>query len=255
MHQPLQLDVVTLFPAMFDAIRQYGVSGRALGRGLAVLQLWNPRDFTSDNYHTVDDRPYGGGPGMVMLAEPLSAALDAARSRQRQAGIERSSVVYLAPHGRKLDHALVLELRERPGLVLLSGRYEGVDQRLLDQQVDESISIGDYVLSGGELPAMVIIDALLRLLPGALGDAQSAEQDSFVNGLLDYPHYTRPERWRDESVPAVLTNGDHARIQRWRLQQSLCLTAQQRPDLLAQRAMNKEELTLLAECRQANTPE
>lgn len=250
----LQLDVVTLFPAMFDAISLHGVSARALTRGLAVLQMWNPRDFTHDNYRTVDDRPYGGGPGMVMLAEPLSLALESARTRQHQAGVSQSSVVYVAPHGRQLNHALVMELVARPGVILLSGRYEGVDQRLLHRAVDECISIGDYVLSGGELAAMVIIDALLRQLPGALGAAQSAEQDSFVNGLLDYPHYTRPEIWQGEHVPEVLLSGDHAKIERWRLQQSLRLTAYNRPDLLAKRGMNPQELALLAEAQQANTP-
>lgn len=247
MSDRLELDVLTLFPAMFAAISDYGVSGRALDRGLASLQVWNLRDFTSDHYRTVDDRPYGGGPGMVMLAEPVALAVQAARERQQQVGIAKPHVVYLAPHGRRLDHALVMALLSHRGLVLLSGRYEGIDQRVLDAEVDETVSIGDYVLSGGELPAMVLMDALLRQLPGALGDSQSAEQDSFVNGLLDYPHFTRPEIWRGERVPAVLLGGDHSRIQRWRHQQALLRTAALRPDLLDLRGTSAQELTLLAE--------
>ena len=249
---PLQIDVVTLFPQMFAAISESGISGRAFVRQHAELKLWNPRDFTRDNHRTVDDRPYGGGPGMVMLAEPLAAALDAAQARQRMMGVGKAHVVYLSPQGRTLDHALVMELVARPGLVLLAGRYEGVDQRLLDQRVDEMISIGDYVLSGGELAAMVVIDAMVRQLPGVLGDAESAEQDSFVNGLLDYPHYTRPEVYCGVAVPAVLMGGNHARIQRWRLQQSLWLTWQLRPDLLAKRGMSAVEQDLLAACQQEN---
>ncbi len=209
--------------------------------------MWNLRDFTADKYRTVDDRPYGGGPGMVMLAEPVAQALAAARDRQRLTGIDNPHVVYLAPHGRRLDHELVMQLLARPGLIFLAGRYEGIDQRVLDAEVDATVSIGDYVLSGGELPVMVVIDALLRQLPGALGDSDSAEQDSFVNGLLDYPHYTRPEHWRGQSVPAVLLGGDHARIQRWRLQQSLVRTQNLRPDLLAARGMSLLESDVLAE--------
>ena len=252
---PLQIDVVTLFPQMFAAISEFGISGRAFARQCAQLQLWNPRDFTTDNHRTVDDRPYGGGPGMVMLAEPLDAALDAAEARQREAGIVRPHRVYLSPQGRTLDHALVMELAARPGLVFLAGRYEGVDQRLLDRRIDEYISIGDYVLSGGELATMVVIDAILRQLPGALGDADSAVQDSFVNGLLDYPHYTRPEVYRGVPVPAVLMGGNHAKIQRWRLQQSLLATQRLRPDLLAKREMSAAEIDLLASGRQENKPD
>ena len=242
----LELDVLTLFPEMLTAVSDYGVSGRALDRGLASLQVWNLRDFTTDNYRTVDDRPYGGGPGMVMLAEPVALAIQSARERQKLAGVAAPHVVYLAPHGRRLDHALVMALLSRQGLVLLAGRYEGVDQRVLDSEVDETVSIGDYVLSGGELPVMVLIDALLRQLPGALGDSQSAAEDSFVDGLLDYPHYTRPEVWRGQPVPAVLTGGDHARIRQWRHRQSLLRTAALRPDLLADRGTSDEELKLLA---------
>ncbi len=192
---------------------------------------------------------------MVMLAEPLDAALDAAEARQREAGVTQPHVVYLSPQGRTLDHALVMELAARPGLVLLAGRYEGVDQRLLDQRVDEYISIGDYVLSGGELAAMVVIDAIVRQLPGVLGDADSAVQDSFVNGLLDYPHYTRPEVYRGVAVPAVLIGGNHAKIQRWRLQQSLSATQHYRPDLLAKRGMSAAEIDLLASSEQENKPD
>lgn len=251
---PLQIDVVSLFPQMFAAISEFGISSRAFARQHAHLQVWNPRDFTSDNYRTIDDRPYGGGPGMVMLAEPLDAALDAAEARQRECGVI-PHVIYLSPQGRTLDHALVMELAARPGLVFLAGRYEGVDQRLLDSRVDEAISIGDYVLSGGELAAMVVIDAIVRQLPGVLGDADSAIQDSFVNGLLDYPHYTRPEVYKGVSVPAVLLGGNHAKIQRWRLQQSLLATQNNRPDLLARRSMSQAEIDLLAASQQENTPD
>jgi tRNA (guanine37-N1)-methyltransferase len=251
----MQFDVITLFPEMFDALTCYGVTGRAFTRQLAAMRLWNPREFTHDNHRTVDDRPYGGGPGMVMLAEPLANALDAATLAQREQGVSVPHVLYLAPHGRRLNHEMVMALAARPGLILLTGRYEGIDQRLLDQQVHECVSIGDYVLSGGELAAMVLMDAVLRQLPGTLGDAQSAGQDSFVNGLLDYPHYTRPEVYREVSVPDVLMSGDHARINRWRLQQSLLLTAKMRPDLLAQRGMSTEEHALLAEGQRAEKSE
>ena len=252
---PLQIDVVTLFPQMFAAISECGISGRAFTRQCATLHLWNPRDYTMDNHRTVDDRPYGGGPGMVMLAEPLDAALDAAEARQRESGVAKPYVVYLSPQGRTLDHALVMELAARPGLVFLAGRYEGVDQRLLDRRIDEYISIGDYVLSGGELAAMVVIDAVVRQLPGVLGDADSAVQDSFVNGLLDYPHYTRPELYQGVPVPAVLMGGNHAKIQRWRLQQSLLATQRNRPDLLAKRGMSAAEIDLLALSEQENKPD
>jgi tRNA (guanine37-N1)-methyltransferase len=251
----MQFDVITLFPEMFDALTRYGVTGRAFTRELAAVRLWNPREFTHDNHRTVDDRPYGGGPGMVMLAEPLDSALDAATQCQHEQGVETPHVLYLAPHGRRLDHDMVMMLAARPGLILLAGRYEGIDQRLLDQRVHECVSIGDYVLSGGELAAMVLMDAVLRQLPGTLGDAQSAGQDSFVDGLLDYPHYTRPEIYRGLSVPGVLMSGDHARINQWRLQQSLLLTAQVRPDLLVQRGVSAEELALLAEGQRASKSE
>ena len=241
-------DVITLFPQMFEALTQYGITRRAVEQGKYQLSAWNPRDFTTDNYRTIDDRPYGGGPGMVMLAEPLVAAISAARQRQAASGVKKSRVVYLSPQGRLLTHAVVKELVAQPdeGLILLAGRYEGIDERLLRRYVDDEISIGDYVLSGGELAAMVLMDSLVRQLPGVLGDAESAEQDSFVQGLLDCPHYTRPEMFNGEAVPPVLLSGNHADIQRWRLQQSLGRTWLRRPDLLAKRDLTKEESRLLA---------
>lgn len=249
-------DVITLFPQMFDALTQYGITRRAAEQESYVLKTWNPRDFTTDNYRTIDDRPYGGGPGMVMLAEPLVGAINAARQRQAASGAKKSRVVYLSPQGRLLNHTVIKELvaQQDEGLILLAGRYEGVDERLLRRHVDEEISIGDYVLSGGELAAMVLIDSLVRQLPGVLGDAESAEQDSFVRGLLDYPHYTRPEVFDGEAVPPVLLSGNHAEIQRWRLQQSLGRTWLRRPDLLAKRDLTKEESRLLATFQKEQDP-
>ncbi len=247
----MQFDVITLFPEMFDAITQYGVTRRAAEQGKFVLRTWNPRDFTRDNHRAADDRPYGGGPGMVMLAEPLQQAIAAARQNQAQAGVKKSCVIHLSPQGRPLTHEVVKELLARDeGLILLAGRYEGVDERLLRNYVDEELSIGDYVLSGGELAAMVVIDSLVRQLPGVLGDAESAQQDSFVNGLLDCPHYTRPEVFQGEGVPEVLLSGHHAEIEKWRLKQALGRTWQRRPDLLALRQLTKEEARLLAEYQQ-----
>jgi tRNA (guanine37-N1)-methyltransferase len=228
----MQFDVVSLFPEMFAAITQSGITRRAFEQGRCGLGLWNPRDFTSDNYRTVDDRPYGGGPGMVMLARPLESALAAAAERQQQLGLPRPRVVYLSPQGRVLDHQRVMQLATEPGLVLLCGRYEAVDQRLLDRCVDEEISIGDFVLSGGELPAMALMDAVIRQLPGVLHDDASAVEDSFVNGLLDYPHYTRPEVYEGVAVPPVLMGGHHAEIVKWRRQQALRATMAKRPALL-----------------------
>ena len=246
----MQIDAITLFPDMFASIARFGISQRALDLGLWGFHAWNPRDFTLDNYHRVDDRPYGGGPGMVMLIEPLQQALAAARQRQQQAGVANSHVVYLSPQGRGLTHAKAVELSQRPGLILLCGRYEGIDERLIQSQVDEEVSIGDYVLSGGELPAMVLMDAVIRLLPGALNDIQSAYEDSFVNGLLDCPHYTRPEDYQGMRVPDVLLSGNHALIATWRLKQSLGRTWQRRPDLLKYRTLSKQESRLLAEYQQ-----
>lgn len=251
----MKIAVVSLFPEMFRAISENGISSRALNGPQAQLEIINPRTFTGDKHQTVDDRPYGGGPGMVMMARPVCDAIAAAR----QAAGPQSPVIYLSPQGKPLTQARVEELAGLPSLVLLSGRYEGVDQRVLETVVDEEISIGDYVLSGGELPAMVLIDAVLRLLPGALGDDQSAWQDSFADGLLDWPHYTRPEDFQGKPVPEVLLSGNHAAIRRWRLKQALGKTWQARPDLLEQRALTDEEQQLLeefkAECTGNNTPE
>jgi len=242
-----QFDVVTLFPGMFDAVTESGVTGRARERRLFELVLWNPRDFAANSYRTVDDRPYGGGPGMVMMAEPLEKALLAARQRQKSAGVQRTKVVCLSPQGRSLNHPLVMELGALQGLVLLAGRYEGMDERLIARAVDEEVSIGDYVLSGGELAAMVVMDAVVRQLPGVLGDVESASQDSFVDGLLDCPHYTRPEVYGGEGVPKVLLSGNHAGIARWRLKQSLGRTWRRRPDLLEKRTLSTDERALLDE--------
>ena len=247
----MRFDVITLFPEMFDAITQYGVTRRAAEQGKFVLQTWNPREFTRDKHRSVDDRPYGGGPGMLMLAEPLAQAIATAKQSQAQTGVVKSCVIHLSPQGRQLTHEVVKELLKRnDGLILLASRYEGVDERLIRQQVDEEISIGDYVLSGGELAAMVLIDSLVRHLPGVLGDAESAQQDSFVAGLLDCPHYTRPEIFEGEGIPGVLLSGHHAEIEKWRLKQSLGRTWQRRPDLLAQRQLTKQEARLLAEYQQ-----
>ena len=243
----LQIDVVSLFPSMFDAVTESGVTSRARERKLYELVLWNPRDFALNSYRTVDDRSYGGGPGMVMMAEPLEKAVEAASARQRSTGVKKPRVLHLTPQGRVLSQAMVMELTHETGLVMIAGRYEGVDERLVNRVVDDEISIGDYVISGGELAAMVVIDAVVRQLPGALGDAESASQDSFVNGLLDHPHYTRPEVYEGAAVPAVLLSGDHARIARWRLKQALGRTWQRRPDLLAKRNLSAAESTLLEE--------
>ncbi|MBU3693962.1 MAG: tRNA (guanosine(37)-N1)-methyltransferase TrmD [Rhodocyclaceae bacterium] len=246
----MRFDVITLFPELVAAVAAGGITGRAFERGLATLQTWNPRDFTSDNYRTVDDRPYGGGPGMVMLAEPLEQAIVAARQVQRDAGVTDPRVVHMSPQGRVLDHEQVTELAQRQGVILLAGRYEGIDQRLIEREVDEEVSIGDYVLSGGELPAMVLIDAVVRLLPGAVNDAQSVVEESFADGLLDCPHYTRPEVDRHGvAVPAVLMSGHHEAIRRWRLEQSLARTLARRPDLLQDRRLTEEEARLLERIR------
>lgn len=240
-----QFDVVTLFPPMFEAVTECGVTGRAHDKGLYQLVLWNPRDFAANSYRTVDDRPYGGGPGMVMMAEPLEKAISAARQRQKSSGVKTSRVIYLSPQGRPLSHRLVMELSQAQGLVMLAGRYEGVDERLIQRSIDDEISIGDYVLSGGELAAMVVMDCVVRQMPGVLGDAESANQDSFVSGLLDHPHYTRPEVYEGEAVPPVLLSGNHAEISRWRLKQALGRTWQRRPDLLEQRELTDVERALL----------
>ena len=242
----IRFDCVTLFPDAFAAVSEFGVTRRAREEGLWSLALWNPRDFTTDNYRTVDDRPYGGGPGMVMLAEPLAKAIAAAKAAARG----DAKVIHLSPQGPVMDHAKVMRLSAETRLILLCGRYEGVDERLIRAAVDEELSIGDYVLSGGELAAMVLIDAVVRQLPGALGDGMSAEQDSFVNGLLDCPQYTRPEVYEGTAVPEVLMSGHHAQIERWRLKQSLGRTWLRRPELMARRGLSESERRLLEEFKQ-----
>jgi len=237
----IRFDVVTLFPEMFRALTESGITSRALQKKLWQLATWNPRDFTTNNYRTVDDRPFGGGPGMVMLAEPLEKALDAAKA----AGGGR--VVYLSPQGEPLRHKRVMEFSKEKSLTLLCGRYEGVDERLLETRVDEEVSIGDFVLSGGEVAAMALIDAVVRQLPGALGDENSAAQESFADGLLDCPHYTRPEEYAGRKVPEVLLSGHHENIRRWRLKQALGRTWLRRPELLQARALSVEEKKLLEE--------
>ena len=239
----MRFDVITLFPGMFECMRGQGLTGKALEAGPAELVLWNPRDFTRDLHRTVDDRPYGGGPGMVMKYEPLRDAIAAARAAA-PAGTE---VIYLSPQGRVLDQAAVARFADRPGLILLAGRYEGVDERLVERHVDAEWSIGDYVLSGGELAAMVLMDAVIRLLPGVLGHADSAAQDSHVEGILDCPHYTRPEVVDGMGVPPVLRSGDHEAIRRWRLQQALGRTRERRPDLFARLRLDEERTELLEE--------
>ncbi len=238
----MRFDLISVMPDMFRALTEQGVCARALKRGLAELVVWNPRDFTADVHRTVDDRPYGGGPGMVMMAEPLEAAIEAAK-----AAAPSSRVAYLSPQGRRFNQQAAREFAERPGLILVAGRYEGIDERVIDRCVDEEWSLGDYVLSGGELAAMVMMDAVIRLLPGALGAADSAQQDSYMDGLLDCPHYTRPELSGGRGVPAVLLSGNHEAIRRWRLQQSLGRTWLRRPDLLAARELSREERELLDE--------
>jgi tRNA (guanine37-N1)-methyltransferase len=238
----MQFDVVSLFPEMFAALTQSGVTRRAYEAKLWTLETWNPRDLTQDRHRTVDDRPYGGGPGMVMMAKPLEATIAAAKARQVALGLPAPRVVFMSPQGKALTHERVMQLKDEPGLVVLCGRYEAVDQRLLDRCVDEEISLGDFVLSGGELPAMALMDAVVRQLPGVLGDDASAIEDSFVNGLLDSPHYTRPESYEGVDVPAVLMGGNHAEIGKWRRQRMLEATSKKRPDLLV-RARSAGQLT------------
>lgn len=244
----MRIDVITLFPAMIDGLRLGGITARALERGLVELACWNPRDYTTDRHRTVDDRPYGGGPGMVMKVEPLRDAIQAARAAAGPA----SPVIYLTPQGRKLDQTGVQELAALPGMILLAGRYEGIDERIVERDVDQEWSIGDFVLSGGELAAMVVIDAITRLQPGALGDADSALQDSYMDGLLDYPHYTRPEEIAGQQVPEVLLSGDHAAIARWRQMQALGRTRVRRPDLIDRLQLTDEQRVLLDEFRRTS---
>ncbi len=240
----MKISVVTLFPEMFDAITEHGITSRSIKNGLVDLAFYNPRDYTNDTHRTVDDRPYGGGPGMVMMVQPLRKAIQAASDKQEGQTGKKSHKICLTPQGRKLDQAGLKALLAHENLVLVAGRYEGIDERVLDQDIDEEWSIGDYVISGGELAAMVMIDGLIRMIPGALGHEDSATEDSFFDGLLDHPHYTRPE---DEDVPKVLLSGNHSEIERWRLKQSLGRTWLRRPDLLEQRVLNDTEQNLLDE--------
>ena len=239
----MHIEVVTLFPQMFSALSDHGVTGRAIQNGLVQLGTINPRDYTDDRHNTVDARPYGGGPGMVMMVEPLRAAI---REAKRVLS-NKAKVIYLSPQGRKLDQSGLQELAKREEIILLCGRYEGIDERLIASEVDEEISIGDYVISGGELAAMVLIDGVTRLIPGALGHEDSAEQDSFMNGLLDTPHYTRPEVLDGEAVPDVLLSGHHKNIERWRLKQALGRTWLRRPDMLEKLTLDQAQEDLLAE--------
>ena len=243
----MRIDVVTLFGDMVTYAAQFGVTGRARERRLWDLGVHNPRDFATDLHRTVDDRPYGGGPGMVLMCEPLARALDAARSAQAKVGIDAPWTIHLSPAGSTLKHKRVIELSRSRGFVVLAGRYEGIDERLIEREVDEELSIGDFVVSGGELPALMLIDAVVRQLPGALNDAQSAAQESFADGLLDCPHFTRPETYHGDAVPDILLSGNHAAIARWRLKQSLRRTFERRPDLLAARGMSPDERALLDE--------
>ncbi len=237
----MRVGVVSLFPQMFDAITQYGVTSRAVKQKKLILDYWNPRDFTQDRHETVDDRPYGGGPGMVMKVEPLRQAIYTAKQKLG----DETKVICLSPQGRRLDQQGLLELVARDAMILVAGRYEGIDERLIEKEIDEEWSIGDYVLSGGELAAMVMVDGMARLLPGVLGDEESAKQDSFMAGLLDHPHYTRPENLAEQAVPSVLLGGDHKAIRKWRLKQSIGRTWLRRPDLLAVMTLDDEQRVLL----------
>ncbi len=239
----LKIGVISLFPEMFAAISEHGITRRAVQQGLVSIECWNPRSFTDDRHQTVDDRPFGGGPGMVMKIEPLERALTAAK----QALGEDARVIYMSPQGKVLKQAAVSEMAQEEKIILIAGRYEGIDERFIEAHVDEEWSIGDYVLSGGELPAMVLMDAVIRLLPGALNHAESAVEDSFTDGLLDCPHYTRPVSYAGKNVPEVLLGGNHEHIRRWRLQQALGRTAERRADLLDCRSLSGEERTLLDE--------
>jgi tRNA (guanine37-N1)-methyltransferase len=239
----MKVGIISLFPDMFNAITNFGVTGQAVKKGLLSVETWNPRDFTHDKHRTVDDRPYGGGPGMLMMVQPLRDAIHAAK----QSVEGQAKVIYLSPQGRKLDQAGVEELAKNENLILICGRYEGVDERIIQQEVDEEWSIGDFVLTGGELPAMTLVDAVVRFVPGVLGDFASAEEDSFANGLLDCPHYTRPEVLDGQEVPKVLLSGNHKDISRWRLKQSLGRTWLRRPELLENLALTDDQEFLLAE--------
>jgi len=237
------IGVVSLFPEMFKAVTDYGISRRAVENGLLTLEVWNPREFAEDKHRTVDDKPYGGGPGMLMKVQPLKDAINAAKSKAQA----QCPVIYLSPQGKPLEQADLASLAMLPEVILVAGRYEGIDERLIESVIDMEVSIGDFVASGGELPAMLLIDGVTRLLPGAVGDADSVEQDSFSNGLLDYPQYTRPETEDGLTVPEVLMSGDHGQIARWRKMQSLGRTYIKRPDLITARTLTEEEKQLLDE--------
>ena len=243
----MKIALITLFPEMFEALTDYGVSGRAVNQGLLEISSFNPRDFAEDVHSTVDDRPYGGGPGMVLMIEPLRRAISAAKEWIDGEPL----VVYLSPQGKVLQQASVNNMATEQSIILIAGRYEGIDERLIQLEVDQEWSIGDYVLSGGELPAMVLVDALIRQIPGALGHSESATQDSFADGLLDCPHYTRPDNYEELKVPDVLLSGNHEKIRQWRLQQSLLRTQQRRPDLWDRLELNSEQLALLREMSNA----
>jgi tRNA (guanine37-N1)-methyltransferase len=246
----MQMQVVSLFPEMIKTVTEFGVVGRAAQRGLLSVDCVNPRDFATDAHRTVDDRPYGGGPGMVMKFAPLAEAIDAAKSSLP----DNCPVVCLSPQGKVFDQAVAKRLAVLPGLVLLAGRYEGIDERLVESHVDEELSLGDFVLSGGEIAAMAIVDAVARMLPGVLGDEESAKQDSFMNGLLDCPHYTRPEEVDGRTVPEDLLSGDHARIARWRQKEALGRTQLRRPELIERLELNKEQRELLDEYIREHSP-
>ncbi|EAQ31689.1 MULTISPECIES: tRNA (guanosine(37)-N1)-methyltransferase TrmD [Idiomarina] len=239
----MHIGVISLFPDMFSAITEHGVTRRAIKEDLLTVSVWNPRDFTHDKHRTVDDRPYGGGPGMLMMVQPLVDAINAAKAALG----EDTPVIYLSPQGQTLDHGGVTQLAQNDRMILIAGRYEGIDQRVIDQYVDAEWSIGDYVLSGGELPAMVLIDAVARMVPGVLGHQDSAAEDSFANGLLDCPHYTRPETYNGQQVPTVLLSGNHEKIRQWRLQQALGKTWLQRKELINRLALTDEQEQLLNE--------
>lgn len=246
----MQVSIVTLFPEMFKALSESGISSRAMDKGLLTLSMVNPRDYAQDKHKSVDDRPYGGGPGMVMTVPPLASAIHAAKAGMDagEKNTDAVKVIYMSPQGKRLDQQMVTELSQCQQLVVLCGRYEGIDERLIETEVDEEISIGDYVISGGELAAMVLLDGVIRQLPDALGDADSAKQDSFASRpLLDCPHYSRPESIEGRDVPAVLMSGDHEAIRRWRLQQSLLRTKERRPDLFERLELSREEQALLDE--------
>ncbi|GAB4260370.1 MAG: tRNA (guanosine(37)-N1)-methyltransferase TrmD [Methylomicrobium sp.] len=241
----MRFDVITLFPSMIESASIYGVTGKALEKGIAHLKTWNPRDYTHDRHKTVDDRPYGGGPGMVMKFSPLCDAVAAAQADDESG--TAAKVVYLSPQGKPISQSLLVEASQCMRLILVAGRYEGVDERFIEKVCDEEWSLGDYVISGGELAALIVIDGITRLLPGVLGDESSAQQDSHMAGLLDYPHFTRPECVEGMSVPEVLLSGHHADIERWRLKQALGRTWQRRPDLLKNRQLTEAENRLLQE--------